>query len=50
MEIERVRFVAVFVAFLCVFVEGNRKLAESFVKNGVSWDFQEFDEDKVCKI
>ncbi|XP_075498172.1 formin-like protein 3 isoform X1 [Primulina tabacum] len=50
MEIERVRFVAVFVAYLCVFAEGNRKLAESFMKNGVSWDFQEFDDDKVERV
>lgn len=47
MEIERVRSVAVFVALLCVFAEGNRKLAESFVKNGVSRDFQELDKDTV---
>ncbi|KZV15131.1 formin-like protein 3-like [Dorcoceras hygrometricum] len=43
MEIEGIRFLAVFVAFLCVVAEGNRKIAESFVRNGVSWDFQEFD-------
>lgn len=50
MEIERVSSVAVFVAFLCFFAEGNRKLAESFVKNGVYRDFQDFDKDMVCNI
>ncbi|KAI3465649.1 hypothetical protein Pfo_022312 [Paulownia fortunei] len=48
------RFVAFFVAFICVFAannsEGKRKLAESFLDNEVSWDVQEIDKDAAEQV
>ncbi|CAI9783578.1 unnamed protein product [Fraxinus pennsylvanica] len=54
MDAGRARFVAVFLLSLSIFAannsEGNRKLAKSFSENGVSWDFRDFDEDKVEQV
>ncbi|KAG8364617.1 hypothetical protein BUALT_Bualt18G0016100 [Buddleja alternifolia] len=48
------KFVAFFVAFLCIFAannsEGNRKLAESFLDNGAFWDAWEIDEHTTEQV
>ncbi|KAL2493934.1 Formin-like protein 3 [Forsythia ovata] len=54
MDAGRALFVAVFLVSLSIFAannsEGNRRLAESFSENEVSWDFREFDKDKVEQV
>ncbi|CAK9187054.1 unnamed protein product [Ilex paraguariensis] len=50
MDERRVRSVVLFVVLLCVLVEGNRKIAETFFSDEVPWNIQEIDEDTAEQV